>query len=165
MPLRNKARIGGSQNAVILALVLAVPAAADQVSSETAAVPSAAPSASAQSTTATASQIDPRTRAAWLSECRRRMGYNFIDAQHAVAKRKNRKAIAVIAVPEYDYCEAYFDDYYRTHREQSVAKPSPQASQTVSPVTTVTVTDVYGPVRRNTIRQSARQKRNGKSRQ
>jgi hypothetical protein len=96
-----------------------------------------------------ASQIDPRARAAWLAECRRRAnGTTLAVTPTAPATARG-----------YDYCEAYLDDYYRnysqptaayTYQSQPVQQPAQMAlagqTQQMSQPYEEIITEEYVPV-------------------
>lgn len=94
---------------------------------------------------------DARTRDAWLNECHRRTtmyygGYRK-GRHHRNEGRRNDSA--------YSYCEAYFEDYYRTYAHHSHGQMHGHAMQMVhapmarpaSPPCVETVTTEYEPVR------------------
>ena len=94
---------------------------------------------------------DARTRDAWLNECHRRTavyygGYRK-GRHHRDESRRNDSA--------YSYCEAYFDDYYRTYAHHSHGQVHGHAMQMVhapiarpaNPPCVETVTTEYEPVR------------------
>jgi hypothetical protein len=145
MPVSRKTRNGSSQQAIILALILAAPAAASQIGND----PSAVPQAQSAPVAAAAPAVDPRARAAWLEECRRRMG--LANAEQSTGKKK-RKVAELPREPVYDYCEAYFDDYYRIHRQQNAAAP---VAKPFKPMTEV-ISDEYVPVRSGPVKKKAR---------
>lgn len=59
--------------------------------------------------------VDPRTRDMWLAECRRRMDiYYGGDDYDGGWKRHRRRESRGLG---YDYCEVYFDDYYRHYAQ------------------------------------------------
>jgi hypothetical protein len=123
MAARKTSRAAGSQNTILLALMFAAPAAAGQLGSQT---PTNSQSQAASSSIA--DQVDPRARTAWLHECRRRMGYSYeADAE----EQRNRQAQNEPGGRVYDYCEAYFDDYYRTHRQRAAEANSRQRARPV----------------------------------
>jgi hypothetical protein len=94
---------------------------------------------------ASVAQVDPRAKAAWLSECRRRMGADkVVLEERKPKKRKGTIPVVVVPQPTYDYCEAYFDDYYRNYVPAVAASQSAQQSK---PETTEVVTEEYVPVR------------------
>ncbi len=155
-----------------------------------------------------ANQVDPRAKAAWLDECRRRSddyygrgrGHgsgiigaligglaggvigNRIDdgpdraggtiggavlgaavgaiAGNAIGKRSRR------GDRDYDYCEAYFDDYYAHYQYQAYAPPAYGYGQAyyqapmvrraaAQPCTEEVVTEEYVPVRSRVIYRAA----------
>lgn len=61
---------------------------------------------------------DPRTRDAWLDECHRRttMYYGGSRKKHRRNRDDWRRRDSA-----YTYCEAYFDDYYRTYTHRGPA--------------------------------------------
>lgn len=66
---------------------------------------------------------DSRTRDAWLRECRRRTAYYYDNGGYYRQGRhhdRNRGQMDGYA-PAFDYCEAYFDDYYRTYTQRGYA--------------------------------------------
>lgn len=102
---------------------------------------------------------DSRTRDAWLGECRHRTalyydnGGNYRRRRHHDRDRSHMDGRA----PGYDYCEAYFDDYYRTYTQPGYAYAYP-AMVTMRPVSMVPtyqsgrqveeiVTERYEPIR------------------
>lgn len=98
---------------------------------------------------------DSRTRDAWLRECRRRTAYYYDNGGHYRRGRHHddRSHDAGYA-PGYDYCEAYFDDYYRTYTRPAYAYayqvPSYQSAttyQTGQRQVEEVVTERYEPVR------------------
>jgi hypothetical protein len=169
--------IAGS--AFALALTLATPALAQPV--DAGAMPAAPdmrpewrpglPGASAAMQPA-AMLPDSRARDAWLRECRRRTEM-YYDGYRSHRRRDKDRSYS----PGYDYCEAYFDDYYRTYTQpgyghahhhmsyvQPVAMPATRVVQTSQPIEEV-ITEEYVPVRsrtipqRRTIRRPMRDKR------
>ena len=70
---------------------------------------------------------DSQTRAAWLGECRHRMAFYYENGgfyrrgyrHHHDGDHNDGYA------PGYDYCEAYFDDYYRTYTQPGYAYAYP----------------------------------------
>jgi hypothetical protein len=99
-------------------------------------------------------QPDARTRDAWLNECRRRTAMYYDGYRRYDRRDKNRSYQG-----GYDYCEAYFDDYYRTYSQHShgyaYAQPmmmmmAPQhqvtATRTISRPVEEVVTEEYVPV-------------------
>lgn len=64
-------------------------------------------------------QVDPRMRDVWLAECRRRMDiYYGGDWDHGHGwKRHDRHHRGEVRTMGYEYCEAYFDDYYRYYAQ------------------------------------------------
>ena len=103
-------------------------------------------------TTSAALLPDSRTRDVWLRECRRRTAYYYGNGGFYRQNRhhnRDREQVEGYA-PGYDYCEAYFDDYYRTYTRPGYA----YAYQ--APVTTYqtgqqqveeVVTERYEPIR------------------
>ena len=67
---------------------------------------SPAPMGAAPMVAASAPQLDPQAREAWLRECRRRTDFYYDDGH------RRRKSGA-----GYEYCEAYLDDYYRYYAQ------------------------------------------------
>lgn len=113
-----------------------------------------------------AMQPDGRARDAWLRECRRRTEMYYDGSGHHRHHRRDRDRDQAY-VGGYDYCEAYFDDYYRTYTQpgygyahayptmvymQPVAMAPVQTTytQTSQPVEEV-VTEEYVPIRRRVI--------------
>ena len=111
---------------------------------------------------ASASEVllpDSRTRDAWLRECRHRMAYYYDNGGYYRRNRhhKNRGHGDGIA-PGYDYCEAYFDDYYRTYTRPALAyayaMPAYQSATTNQPgqrQVEEVVTERYEPIRSRVI--------------
>ncbi len=73
-------------------------------------------------------------------------------------KRKGVVSIEVIPQPTYDYCEAYFDDYYRNYAPPVAA---PQGAQQAKPETSEVMTAEYVQVRSRSVprRQSRRMRK------
>lgn len=101
---------------------------------------------------------DARTRDAWLRECHRRTEYYYDGGhdgwgnRHHRRRRGNHHADA----PGYSYCEAYFDDYYRTYAQRGyahanampmMAHPRPMMMAQASQPCEEVVTTEYVPVR------------------
>ena len=67
---------------------------------------------------------------------------------------RRRHAISDARGPAYDYCEAYFDDYYRTYTRPATTYPSqsyvPAPVQQISPPREVEIEE-YVPVRTRSI--------------
>ena len=61
---------------------------------------------------------DPRTRDAWLSECSRRTAMYYGGYRKSRRHRDDWHA----RDSAYGYCEAYFDDYYRTYADRGQAQ-------------------------------------------
>lgn len=73
-------------------------------------------------------QVDPRTRDIWLSECRRRMdtyyGGGWDDDYGWKRHRRHhrdRDRDRDVRDMGYDYCTAYFDDYYQHYAQAGYA--------------------------------------------
>ncbi len=87
---------------------------------------------------------DARTRDAWLGECQRRteMYYDGWGRRH----RRDRRD----AGPGAGYCEAYFDDYYRSHAQRGSmmahARPMMMAPMAVSRPCEEVLTTEYVPI-------------------
>lgn len=67
---------------------------------------------------------DLRTRDAWLNECHRRTALYYDGwgrGDHRGHHRRHRGDRADSG-PGYSYCEAYFDDYYRTYAQRGYAQ-------------------------------------------
>ena len=170
-------------SALALALTLAAPAAAQPVDAPAMpALPSASmPMPAAPDMrpewrgTGAAMQPDGRARDAWLRECRRRVDM-YYDGYRSHSRRDRDRAYA----GGYDYCEAYFDDYYRTYSQPGYAyaypmmmharpmmmAPAPATvTRTVSQPVEEVITEEYVPMRtrtiphRRTIRRAAPDKR------
>ena len=151
MSLRRFAMTCAAGSAIALTLALATPAAA------------AAPEGPDMRPTwqggpVSVVQPDARARDAWLRECRRRTAYYYDDG-YGWHHRHHRDRHDDGHVDGLDYCEAYFDDYYRTWAQPGYGyaypvaayvrpmpmamAPAPQASQPCEEV----VTEEYVPVR------------------
>lgn len=101
---------------------------------------------------------DSRTRDAWLRECRRRTEM-YYDGYRSHRRRHDKDRSYA---PGYDYCEAYFDDYYRTYTHHGMMHMHPMmmmASQPATVTRTVSqpveevITEEYVPMRSRTIPQ------------
>ena len=126
----------------------------------------------------TAMQPDGRARDAWLRECRRRVemyydGYDGYDGYRSHRRHDKGRSYS----GGYDYCEAYFDDYYRTytqpmhahpmmmHAAPMMMAPAPATvTRTISQPVEEVITEEYAPVRRRyiprrTIRRAVPDKR------
>ena len=121
--------------------------------------------------TSAAMQPDGRARDAWLRECRRRTDA-YYDGYRSHHRRDHNRAYA----GGYDYCEAYFDDYYRTYTQPMHVHPmmmhaAPMmmapatVTRTVSQPVEEVITEEYVPVntraipQRRTIRRAVPDKR------
>ena len=114
--------------------------------------------------TGSALMPDSRTREAWLGECRHRTALYYDNGGNHRRKRHHRDHGRLAgSAPGYDYCEAYFDDYYRTYTQRAYAYPAMMMMQpmTMAPVTTYqtsqpqvseVVTERYVPIRTRVIR-------------
>jgi hypothetical protein len=107
---------------------------------------------------------DSRTRDAWLHECRQRTAYYYDNGGHYRHYRRHDRDWAPDYgyAPGYDYCEAYFDDYYRTYTQPGYAYAYPamvgmrpvavaQSYQTNAPRVEEVVTEHYESIRSRTI--------------
>lgn len=123
-----------------------------------------------QQTAEQAGQIDPRAKAAWLAECRRRANINGTPDDKASRSRSESASDAAKAAltssATYDYCEAYLDDYYRnyanstgggniTYQSQGLPQPAQlaratSAQQAQLPYEEI-ITEEYIPVRTRSI--------------
>jgi hypothetical protein len=119
--------------------------------------------------------IDPRAKAAWLTECRRRANLSGVslskDRRDKPGSAADEAKAALSDGTVYDYCEAYLDDYYRNYAQsaagnsytyQSQGLPQPAqlsrdaaAQQAQLPYEEI-ITEEYVPVRTRSIA-----KRNG----
>jgi hypothetical protein len=150
--------------AFVLALTLALPAAAQQMPVDAPTMPSAPAMPAAPDmrpewrgpamgpAPVVAMQPDARTRDAWLNECRRRTALYYDGYRRHNRRDKNRSYQG-----GYDYCEAYFDDYYRTYSRHHYAYAQPvmmmmapqhqvTATRTISRPVEEVVTEEYVPV-------------------
>lgn len=158
MPFRHFARIWGAPSAFVLALALVQPAIAAEAAgmpgnSPVAAdlplyapqLPGSPPAAGAPDMrpvwpdssilAPAAAQIDPRARAAWLWECRRRTAQNDDDGWRSGHRRHRGTNRDGGLPPAYDYCEAYLDDYYRAYAQPGYGITySPPGQTFVQPV-------------------------------
>ena len=157
MSFRRIAEICGAGSALALALIMATPAAAaDAMPGDGPSYPAAAPDMRPEwRGGGYAAQVDPRARDAWLSECRHRTALYYYRGghrhHHHHGHDKNMDPAA-----GYDYCEAYFDDYYRTYRqpgfgyigyERPMMMMPPPAYQGSSGQREEVVTEEYVPLR------------------
>jgi hypothetical protein len=110
---------------------------------------------------------DPRTRDAWLRECYRRTDYyygGYDGWREGRRKHRRHRDDRYDRGPAYGYCEAYFDDWYRTggygHAHayavpmMTYAMPMAYAAAPVAQPSqncVETVTTEYVPVRRRVI--------------
>jgi hypothetical protein len=153
MSFRGIAMSCGAGTALALALTLATPAAAANE------LPGVAPTYTAPNdmplpsapdmrpewrpgaTPSAALLPDSRTRDAWLGECRRRTAFYYDNGGHHHHHRHHDKGRGQMSsnAPGYDYCEAYFDDYYRTYTQPGYAYAYP-AMVTMRPVAMAPVT-------------------------
>ena len=141
MSLRNLATTCSAASAFALALALATPAAAagSDGPGDAASLPAApampmpmpmpmhAPGMPGgpdmrpvwQGSASAPGRPDERTRDAWLRECHRRTEfyYDGWGKRH----RRGRRGDHHSSEPGYSYCEAYFDDYYRTYAQPGYA--------------------------------------------
>lgn len=81
---------------------------------------------------------DPRTRDAWLDECQRRTAMYYGGYRKSRRHRDDWRA----RDSAYGYCEAYFDDYYRTYAHSGHA----QAYAYMVPVQAAPMVMTYAPV-------------------
>ena len=133
-----------------LALALTTPAAAGELPGDGAsyapayapaidmplpAAPDMRPEWRGGGTTSVALLPDSRTRDAWLRECRHRTAYYYDNGGNYRRHRHNDRDRGhnVAYAQGYDYCEAYFDDYYRTYTQPGYAYAYP-AMVTMRPV-------------------------------
>jgi hypothetical protein len=128
MSLRPTATISGAGSAFALALMLATPAAGAALGGE---MPGDAPPPAHdmpgghdmrpmwQGGASAAGMPDARTRDAWLRECHRRteLYYDGYGDRHHRRHGDDHHDSG----PGYSYCEAYFDDYYRTYAQPGYA--------------------------------------------
>lgn len=84
-------------------------------------------------------QIDPRTRDIWLTECRRRMAIYYggdWDDDHGWKRHSPRHRDRDARSMRNDYCEVYFDDYYRHYAQAGYANGQPMMmTRAVAPST------------------------------
>ena len=138
MFLRHFAAISSAASALALSLMLATPAAAAASDSDMPGDAPAYPGAPLPAATmpsgpdmrpawhGTASEPgmpDTRTRDAWLSECQRRTAFYY----DGWGRRHHRRhhgdhGDRADTGPGYSYCEAYFDDYYRTYAQRGYSQ-------------------------------------------
>ena len=109
---------------------------------------------------------DSRTRDAWLRECRHRMAFYYDNGgyfrgrRHGDRRHHDDRSDHGGYAPGYDYCEAYFEDYYRTYTQPGYAYAYPAMVMmrpvAMAPVTTYqsgqqqvseVVTERYEPIR------------------
>ncbi len=88
---------------------------------------------------------DQRSRDAWMRECHRRTEYYYGGR----GKRHHRRDDRRESGRGYSYCEAYFDDYYRTYVQPAYAHAyvRPMAMVQPSQPCIETVTTEYVPTR------------------
>lgn len=175
MSFRRFAQTCLAGSALAAALTLATPAAAQPVDAP--AMPAAPDVRPEWRGTSAALQPDGRARDAWLRECRRRVDM-YYDGYRSHSRRDRDRGYA----GGYDYCEAYFDDYYRTYSQpgyghhgmmhvqpmmmmMAPAHAPATATRTISQPVEEVITEEYVPVRtrtipqRRTIRRAAPSKR------
>jgi hypothetical protein len=61
--------------------------------------------------------VDPRTRDIWLAECRRRMDISYGGWDDDYGWKRHRHHRHEVRAMGGDYCEVYFDDYYRNYSQ------------------------------------------------
>jgi hypothetical protein len=70
-------------------------------------------------------QVDPRTRDIWLSECRRRMEISYRSGwDDDYGWKRHRHHHDEARATSGDYCETYFDDYYRHYAAPMMMRPA-----------------------------------------
>jgi hypothetical protein len=129
MSFRTNAMNCGAGTALALALTLATTLASPAVAANNMPLPPAPdirPEWRPEWRGASTSAIllpDSRTRDAWLRECRRRTAYYYDNGGYYRRGRHHDRDRGHIDgyAPGYDYCEAYFDDYYRTYTQRGYA--------------------------------------------
>jgi len=81
-------------------------------------------------------QVDPRTRDTWLGECRRRMDIYYgggWDGDHEWKHHRRHNRDREVGSMGHDYCEAYFDDYYRHYTQTGYAYGAPMMMRIAAP--------------------------------
>jgi len=81
-------------------------------------------------------QVDPRARDGWLAECRRRMDVYYSsgwDDDHGWKRHRRHHSDREVRNMGHDYCEVYFDDYYRHYSQAGYAYGQPMMMRTVAP--------------------------------